>query len=248
MEKNNKWVWVLSLVLSIINLTLLGFVLYKNDFFKPTNLSTNQEVVTEGKEITKQDITKEMEEEIIYEGEVLGAVLPKEWIIREYFDGEEHEMMNTGEDENTYYKGLTGIKIFNGNKEIMEIKKVPFATGLEGCNKLPRFADSSSIYEKEMEDINKVAWGDIAYIDYTNTPFSEFEFFGKRTRRVATNLYFDTIPNDDYFQPQCQLTSFELDTPAVLSKSKYFFYAISEDATKEELSSLDKILDSMEEI
>ena len=250
MEKNNKWVWVLSLVLSIINLTFLGFVLYKNNFFKPTEQPVGEE---KNGVVTQEEVTEEVETEKLqgntYEGKAITATLPEGWEIKEFFDGEGHNFLTTGQEEKTYYMGLTGIQIYNGNKEIMELKKVPYATGIEGCEKLPRFSDNSPDYEYIMGKSQKSSWeSDITYIDYTNTPFSEFIFLGMRVRRVSTNLYIDRIPNDEYFQPQCDLLSLSLgNLMSATAQGSRFFYTISEEANENELVTLDKILESMKE-
>jgi hypothetical protein len=150
--------------------------------------------------------------------------------------------------ERTSYTGLTGISINNNDQEIMKIEGVS-GIGFVDCPELPRFEDTDPDYEEKQEELVSEIGGDIEYLDFTDTPYSEFTWLDKSVRRVQTAIYYDTIEGDDYFQPQCEVSFLRIQDFGFEDESgnrgDTYMYTISEDATEEQLENLDKILASM---
>jgi hypothetical protein len=232
---------ILNILLALVTIFLLAYIAYKNGYINLDNILNVAEEGKEEEESEEMEDTSEVEE---YNGEVLSATLPTGWSIVEYFDGEGSNMMTEGIE----YSGLTGMKIMKGTKEIMRLEAV-WGIGFVGCPEIPRFKDSSTEYEKEQEDIMKEIGDEISFLNYTNTPYSDFEWLGKSFRRVSVFLYYDTIAGDEYFQPQCERDFFSLEGFEFEDEDGYkgsaYMYTISDEATAEELELLDKILASM---
>jgi len=248
-EKKDFWVIVLNIFLAIITIILLGYIAYKNGYIDLDNI-LNIQKETEQEEITDEEeaiVIPEPEDLVltVYEGQALTAILLDDWEIEEYFNGEGTTMM-AGE---TDFTGLTGLRILHGNKEIMRIEAVS-GIGFLGCPQLPRFADSSPTYEQEMEELNEITGENIIYLNYTNTLFSEFDFFEYKTRRVETEIYFDKIDGNEYFEPQCETQFFRWQSFGFTDSNGFtgdsYMYTISQSATEDELEVLDQILASME--
>jgi hypothetical protein len=233
---------LLNVFLALVTIFLLGYIAYKNGYINLDNILNIQEDQDESEdENIDFDNSTPLE---TFTGDVLSAIVPSGWSIEEYFDGDGTSMvMEDGE-----YTGLTGIKIFNEEKEIMHIEAV-YGIGFEACPEIPRFLDSSTEYEEEQENIAAEIEETVTYLDYTNTPYSEFEWLGKRIRRLSTTLYYDRVEGDEYFEPQCEKNFLNLEMFGFEDSQGYkgtvYMYTISQDATEEELETLDKILVSM---
>ena len=130
----------------------------------------------------------------------------------------------------------------------MHIESV-YGIGFEACPQMPRFTDSNPDYEKEQEEIADEIDEKVEYLDYTDTPYSEFTWLEKRVRRIRTTLYYDTVLGNEYFEPQCEVAFFQLEDLGFEDPDGYkgsvYMYTISQEATDEELELLDKILTSM---
>ena len=245
-EEGNKGgdvgVILLNIFLALVTIFLLGYIAYRNGYINLDNILNVQE---EQEEENEEDIGFDSSTPLeTFTGDVLSAIFPSGWRIEEYLDGEGTSMIMDG----TEFTGLTGIKIFNGEKEIMHIESV-YGIGFEACPEIPRFLDSSTAYEEEQESIAAEIDESVTYLDYTDTLYSEFEWLGKRVRRVGTTLYYDTILDNEYFEPQCEVAFFQLEDlgfeDADGRVGSVYMYTISQDATEEELEILDKILVSM---
>jgi hypothetical protein len=249
-QNNSKgkdiWVAVLNILLAIITVVLLGYIAYKNGYIDLDNILNIQEDVEdkdqgEGSEDSIGDLTT-LE---TYEGKYFTAVVPVGWEITEFENGEGTTMMSSDE---TAYTGLTGILITNNNEEIMKIEGVS-GIGFIGCPELPRFKDTDPDYEKKQEDLVSELGEEIEYLDFTKTPYSEFNWLDKRVRRVKTAIYYDTIEDDEYFQPQCEVPFLRIEGFGFEdedgNRGDTYMYTISEKATREQLENLDKILMSM---
>jgi hypothetical protein len=121
--------------------------------------------------------------------------------------------------------------------------------GFIGCPQLARFEDTDPDYEKKQEDLVSELEEEIEYLDFTKTPYSEFNWLDKRVRRVKTAIYYDTIEDDEYFQPQCEVPFLRIEGFGFEdedgNKGDTYMYTISEEATEEQLENLDKILMGM---
>jgi hypothetical protein len=163
----------------------------------------------------------------------------------EYLDGEGSEMLYPG----TAYSGLTGVEILHDNDVVMKIEGVS-GIGFVGCRELPRFEDSSTEYEQMQQELNnETGEEDIKYLDYTDVAYSEFQWFNKKYRRVGEALYYDTVEDDEYFQPQCEVSFFRIEDLGFEMDKEYtgdtYMYTISPETTQTQLSTLDQILISM---
>jgi hypothetical protein len=241
---------ILNIFLAIVTVALLGYIAYRNGYINLDNiLNVQEEVKDQEEEIQDEQSTDFVEQEDplvleTYEGEYLSAIVPLEWSIVEHTDGEGTEMI-----AGTISTGLTGIQILHRGVEIMKLEGVS-GIGFVGCRELPRFLDSSPEYEQMQKELNEeIQAEEIEYLDYTDTPYSEFEWLGKRFRRIGAALYYDTIEGDVYFQPQCEVSFFRIEAFGFEDEDGYvgdtYMYTISQTATAEELETLDDILVSM---
>jgi hypothetical protein len=241
-QNNSKgkdiWVAVLNILLAIITIVLLGYIAYKNGYIDLDNILNIQE---EDSEVGIGDLTT-LE---TYEGKYFTAVVPVGWEISEFENGEGTTMISS---DGSAYTGLTGILITNNDEEVMKIEGVS-GIGFIGCPQLARFEDTDPDYEKKQEDLVSELGEEIEYLDFTKTPYSEFNWLDKRVRRVKTAIYYDTIEDDDYFQPQCEIPFLRIEGFGFEdedgNKGDTYMYTISKEATMEQLETLDKILISM---
>jgi hypothetical protein len=233
---------VLNILLAIVTVILLGYIAYKNGYIDLDNILNIQreEEGTEEESSNPTDFGL-----TTFEGDYFTAVLPLEWTITEYKDGEGTTMISS---EGPTYTGLTGIVIANNEEEIMKIEGVS-GIGFIGCPELPKFEDTDPDYEEKQEDLVNEIGGEIQYLDFTETPYSEFTWLDKTVRPVKTAIYYDTIEGDNYFQPQCEVSFLRIEDFGFEdeggNKGDTYMYTISEDATEEQLENLDKILTSM---
>lgn len=231
---------VLNILLAIVTVVLLGYIAYKNGYIDLDNILNTQREETEEEEANPTDFGL-----TTFEGDYFTAVLPLEWSITEYSDGEGTAMIPS---KGPGYTGLTGILVTNNDEEIMKIEGVS-GIGFIGCPELPKFEDTDPDYEEKQEDLVSEMGEEIQYLDFTETPYSEFTWLDKKVRRVQTAIYYDTIEGDDYFQPQCEVSFLRLETLGFEdedgNRGDTYMYTISEEATEEQLENLDKILTSM---
>ncbi len=237
---------VLNILLAIITVVLLGYIAYKNGYINLDNILNIQE------DVEDKNQKEDSEEEIgdltaleTYEGKYFTAVVPVGWKIIEFENGEGTTMISS---DGSSYTGLTGILITNNDEEIMKIEGVS-GIGFIGCPELARFKDADPDYEKKQEDLVSELGEEIKYLDFTETLYSEFNWLDRRVRRVKTAMYYDTIEDDDYFQPQCEVSFIRIKDFGFEDEESNggdtYMYTISEKATGEQLEYLDKILMSM---
>lgn len=232
---------ILNIILALITVGLVGYIAYKNGYIKLDNIFNTKESQEEN---STEEKTEEEENTLaVFAGEYISAILPPEWKIQEYYDGEGSEMLVDG----VTYTGLTGIKIFNGDKEIMMLEGVS-GIGFVGCSHLPLFEDSSTAYKTEMEEMNEEVGMDLTTTDYTNAKYSDFEFLGKPFRRVNNELYYDTVLGNEYFEPQCEKGLATLKGLYFVDSYEYkgeaYHFEISDTASNAELELLDSVLAS----
>lgn len=257
-EKKGKDIWVilLNIFLALITIFLLAYVAYKNGYINIDNIfntkeegeeQSSEEENEDNNEATETEDEGDAEEEVVmetYEGDAFTATIPEGWSIVEFTDGDGSDMMVEG----VTYIGLTGVKVFHGEDQILHVKAVP-GIGFVGCPELPLFSDSSTAYQTEQEEINDEVQMEMELLDYTNADYSDFEWFGKDFRRVNTSFYYDTVPGNNFFEPQCERIAIGVPGFSFEDSDGYegtaYFYEISEDASEEELETLDGILASM---
>jgi hypothetical protein len=255
-KSKDIWVVLLNIFLALITIFLLGYIAYKNGYIdldnilKPKDSGSQEQEDNEVDESEEEQEEEDIEEEssfTTYEGSVLSAITPDGWTIVEYMDGDGTDMLVDG----LTYTGLTGLKVFNGSDTILEMIAVS-GIGFIGCPELPIFEDSSEEYLEEQEGYNEVSGTDLVTYDYTDTEYSNFKWFGKDFRRVNTALYFDTVEDNEYFEPQCEGGLVIVPGFSFKDSDGYegvaYFYGIMEDATDEQLEVLDGILASMVEV
>jgi hypothetical protein len=251
-KTSDIWVVLLNIFLALVTIFLLGYIAYKNGYIDLDNIlkpkDSDQQEQQEETDTQEEESSSEEDTETssftTYEGSVLGAILPEGWTIVEYMDGDGTDMLVS----DLTYTGITGLKVFNGSDAILEMIAVS-GIGFVGCPELPIFPDSSEEYLEEQEGYNEVSGTDLITYDFTNTEYSDFKWFGKDFRRVDKTLYFDTVEDDEYFQPQCEGGLVTVPGLSFEDSDGYegvaYFYGINEDATEEQLDILDSILASM---
>lgn len=242
---------ILNILLALVTVVLLGYIAYRNGYINLDNILNTQEKESTEEEEKPEDedpLEKDTQEELLtvetHEGEYFSAVIPLGWEIVEYPDGKGTKMIAEGSE----YTGLTGIQILKGTEEIMRIEGVS-GIGFVGCPELPRFKDSSPSYEKEQKEITKEIDEEIKFLDFADTPYSEFKWLEERFRRVGAALYYDTVKGDEFFEPQCEVSFFRIEEFGFKDADGYegdtYMYTISQEASEEDLETLDKILISM---
>jgi hypothetical protein len=250
-EQRDVGVIILNLFLAIVTVLLLGYIAYRNgyiDLDNILNVPKEEELQEETEQSEEEEIPEDQEEPLVletYDGEYISAVLPVGWEIVEYLDGEGSEML----DSVTTYSGLTGMEILHEDSVIMKMEGVS-GIGFIGCRELPRFEDSSTEYEQMQQELNnETGEEEIDYLDYTDIAYAEFQWFNKKYRRVGEALYYDTVEDDEYFQPQCEVSFLRIEDLGFEMDKEYtgdtYMYTISPEATQALLSTLDQILTSM---
>jgi hypothetical protein len=242
---------ILNILLALVTVVLLGYIAYRNGYINLDNILNTQEKESTEEEEKPEDedpLEKDTQEELLtvetHEGEYFSAVTPLGWGIVEHPDGKGTKMIAEG----SKYTGLTGIQILKGTEEIMKIEGVS-GIGFVGCPELPRFKDSSPSYEKEQKEITEEINEEIKFLDFTDTPYSEFKWLEERFRRVGAALYYDTVNGDEFFEPQCEVSFFRIEEFGFKDADGYkgdtYMYTISQNASEEDLETLDKILTSI---
>jgi hypothetical protein len=257
-KSSNAGLIALIVVLLLLVFGLVGYILYLSDVPFVTNLfgkSQNQEEtqmeesntdeennIAENEEQTEEPTTTE------FTGESVSATLPIGWTIQEFYNGQGTEHLVSG----TTYTGLTGLKILDGTKVVFDVEAVN-GIGFVGCPNYYLFQDNSPAYQAEQQaSVDEI--GDTMNLrDYTTTAYTEFEWMGKTFRRIDKQLLYDTIPNNDYFEPPCfvgitTLMGLSFNDVANSYPGASYFFEISQTATDSELLELDSILASMSAI
>lgn len=252
-EEQNKrkdfWVVFLNICLALATIVLLGYIAYKNGHIDLDNILN----VQEDTDIEEEEMQEDEDILVIdngeftlgvFEGEIIEAIIPGEWTIVEYLDGEGTDMLPTY----TSFDGLTGLEIYHGEKKIMELLAA-WAVGFPECPELVIFSDTDPNYVSDIEQMAVEYDSETLITDYSDYDYSSFDWFGANFRRVGYVLYSDSTDTRDTFDTQCQTSVVYLPLLSFKdgdgeSGSVYFYY-IYEDATPEELTMLDGILASM---
>lgn len=206
------------------------------------NLDNNK---TEEQE--SEDVSNEKAETLIpFNGEYVSTQSPDGWSIKEYFDGEGTNML----PETDKYIGLTGLKIFNGEKEVFFMQAVS-GIGFAGCPNYAKFKDENPTYYSKILADNEIIGEELKLTDYTNSEYEEFTWLGIPFRRIGTEYVYDETPGNEFFEPPCvpSLISFSDDVSMYTSEGGYgsstYDYGLKNDITSEELLVVDQILADM---
>ena len=251
-QKSGKdfWVVFLNICLALVTIVLLGYIAYKNGYIDLDNILNVKEEETERveEEIQEEDdifVIDNGEFNLgVYEGEVIEAIIPDDWTIVEHLDGEGTDMLPTY----TSFFGLTGLEIFHGQKQILELVAA-WAVGFPECPELVVFSDTSPEYVLDMQEMSRDFDLETTIIDYSNVSYTEYQLLGRYFRRVDNILYSDRDDSTETFDTQCETVVVSLPMLSFSNTEEetgnVYFYTISEDASTEELEMLDGILASM---
>ena len=253
-EKKKKSVlFYINIFLLLAVLGLGAYILVKEGFWikKQNHEMKETEEATEKKK-SDGSIVVEVKEtkDTDFTGEFVKAQLPEGWSIKEYKDGDGTKLMV--DDSNP--KGLTGLEVKKGETVMFKLE------GLDGygsnyCGELAHFKDLGKEYEDEIRTQNEEAGVETKILDYTSTPYTETNLFGIKTRRVEKTLYYDTIEEGGYFEPQCVKNvlifkdlKFAVGKAPNQTEKGDYQYTLSEGVNEENLVMLDEILKSMKVI
>jgi len=200
---------------------------------------------TDGNNIVAQEKTTE------YKGEYISAKLPKGWEIKEYTGGDALGIAK----KPVQYSGLTNLIISKDKENIFEMKIVDGVGVLVGCPEYIKFKDFPPTKIQEIEKENKEIGVTTEYIDYTNTPYSEFTFLGSKVRRVKNRLFSDIDDTDNYFDPDCTEVIHLKDIFVTADSDQTTLYKINiyqptipANQTEDTLKELDKVLESIQPV
>lgn len=245
-SKKEKILKITNFFLLMIAIGLGIYILHQEGYIKFKKDEIRQEEKTEEGDTDEND-TKEEETESEYKGKYVTAKLPEGWKIEEYTGGQ----ALTIAIKDVEYSGLTKLVISKNGVILFEMKIVD-GIGLIGCPEYPKFKDFSPEVIQEIEKNNKEIGEETKYIDYTNTPYSEFSFLGTRVRRVEDLLFGGGSIGDPYFDPGCvrvialkdiSVTA-DYGQPTSYETSIYETY-IPSNQPESDLKELDRVLESM---
>lgn len=208
--------------------------------------STEEETGEEDGEILDEN-TEEEETTTYFEGESVTAELPEGWNIVEYFDGEGTDMIVA----DTEYTGLTALEIVSPNDLVIFSMKAVDGIGIIGCPNYAVFDDNNESYYQEQVNANNEVGETMTEHDFTDTEYVEFEWLGTTMRRIGSVYYYDTQEGNNYFEPPCVPTLITLEgltfeTNGYTGES--YDYGFTENATGDDYTTVDGILESMEVI
>jgi len=186
-------------------------------------------------------------------GKFIRGQVPSGWTVVEYQNGAGTEMLTTGPT----YTGLTGLEIKNPDgKIVFKLAAVHGIGGGGGCASYFKFADDSPSYYNAVLAANReIDLPDPAVVDLRTIPYQEINLFDIRGRRIGAKIYWDTDPDETYFEAACGLQErfFDFgapqftitDPPLTPGTSGLYQFTILDSATAEELDQLDTILNSL---
>ena len=245
--KGNASLIVLCVILGLIIVCLLTYIAYQKGlveipFLDKANTNTNTQAEENADDTTVAETETATE---TFTGEAVSATLPEGWTIEEYFNGDGSDMLTEG----ITYTGLTGLKIFNTDDEEMLWLKGVYGIGFEGCSEYYAFEDDNPTYRQEMQDmVDEI--GDTMHVnDFSSMPYTEYEWLGHSTRRVANRFYQDSEEGNSYFEASCFNILVVLDGVSFEDNDGYahsgYFYEFPETITGDQLVQIDGILESM---
>lgn len=176
---------------------VIGYFLFRNSCItttptsqQPGNGNNNQNALPDNKVVEKTTTD--------FVGNYVQATTPTGWKVVEYIDGNGTNMLSTG----PVYKGLTGIEVQDANaKAVFNIKATYGIGGTDQCFAYYKFADWSQADYNTKNAKNQADFGVPApIVDLTGIPYTSFSMLGLNFRRIGTNIYWDTVPNNNLFE------------------------------------------------
>jgi hypothetical protein len=200
------------------------------------------------KESPKNNRYEELEDGYaLYTGDVISAKLPSGWRIIEYLDGKNASSLDTAVNN---YSGLTGIEILSDDSRTVfsfqGVSNIDFSM----CPTYPQFKDSSQEHLEEKRAQSEDLGDMFDVIDYKDSEYVEIALLGRRVRRMGGQYFYDTKPDNEYFEPLCVERVLTLDelhfTDEQGNKYQTYAYGPTENSTEEDLLIIDEILESIE--
>lgn len=240
-EKSSKGLMSVIFLLLFVIIAMGAYILIREGYFseeKETNKNEENKIVETQEE--EKEIPTEIKPQLEnFEGEYISAEIPQGWSVKEYKDDFKGSV-----PEGSQYILLTSLEVNHESKNIFKLEILD-GVGSIGCPQIVLFKDSPENFEEKQNESNEIVGIEAQVLDYTNTPYSEITLFGTKIRRVGTKVFYDTDTNTVAFEPQCENNWIELEELLTISVVSYFNIVISPDATQEELTILDSILESM---
>lgn len=203
-----------------------------------------------GEEIPDSPDAEEAEEEAettAFTGDYVTGDLPDGWTIIEYENGLGSDLLTTG----TTYVGLTGLEILNPSDEVvLKLEAVWGIGGIEACSQYYQFPDNSTAYYNDTVAQAAEVGVTPTVVTFTEGDYVEYELLGTTVRRVGTDLYWDKISGNSYFEAACGMSEMFL----ILDDISYdadtytqhdYQWTLDDTTSTSELLQLDTILESL---
>lgn len=234
--KGNEGLIVIIFILFFAVIAMGTYIFIKEGYFTEKNPTNTIEEKKEEETVKEPELVK-------FQGEYLTTEIPQGWSIKEFKNGEESDMVTEG----VQYSGLTKFEISHESKDIFRLEILD-GVGSVGCSQIVLFKDSPESFEEKQNESNEIVGIEAQVLDYTNTPYSEITLFGTKIRRVGTKFFYDTNSNTETFEAQCESNWLVLKGLEDVSPVSLFNVWISQEASEEELTVLDSILESLDSV
>lgn len=237
--KGNEGLIVIIFILLFAVIAMGTYIFIKEGYFSE---KTSTNTVKEEEEKKKEETVKEPEL-VKFRGEYISAEAPEGWSIKEFKNGEESDTVTEG----IQYSGLTKLEIRNEDKDIFKLEILD-GVGSVGCPQIVLFKDSPENFEENQNEQNELIGIEANVLNYTDTQYSEISLFSTKIRRVGTKFFYDTNSNTETFEAQCESNWLVLKGLEDVSPVSLFNVWISQEASEEELTVLDSILESLDSV
>lgn len=235
--KGNEGLIVIIFILFFAVIAMGTYIFIKEGYFTEKNPTNTIE------EEKKEEETVKEPELVKFQGEYLTTEIPQGWSIKEFKNGEESNMVTEG----VQYSGLTKFEISHESKDIFKLEILD-GVGSVGCSQIVLFKDSPEDFEEKQNQQNEEIGIQANVLDYTDTQYSEISLFSTKIRRVGTKFFYDTNSNTETFEAQCESNWLVLKGLEDVSPVSLFNVWISQEASEEELTVLDSILESLDSV
>ena len=223
------------LVLLFLVMGMGSYILVKEGYFK----TKAPEITPKEEESTEHEGEGKESGLEVFEGEYISAEIPQGWSVKEYKDDYSGSV-----PEGSSPILLTSLEINHESKNIFKLEILD-GVGSVGCPQIVLFKDTPVNFKEEQDEENEKIGVTAEVLDYTNTPYSEITLFGTKIRRVGTKVLYDTPSNTVAFEAQCESNWISIPELLKVSVVSYFNLSVSQEATLEELTILDSVLESM---
>jgi len=235
--KGNEGLIVIIFILFFAVIAMGTYIFIKEGYFTEKNPTNTIE------EEKKEEETVKEPELVKFQGEYLTTEIPQGWSIKEFKNGEESDMVTEG----VQYSGLTKFEISHESKDLFRLEILD-GVGSVGCPQIVLFKDSPENFEENQNEQNELIGIKANVLNYTDTQYSEISLFSTKIRRVGTKFFYDTNSNTETFEAQCESNWLVLKGLEDVSPVSLFNVWISQEASEEELTVLDSILESLDSI